>query len=338
MGKHRINHFFEFSFYKNIMKPKLILYGIVNFLLCHLFSTSCFAQEVKLFPYKYQTLPDITSPVTLKNGMEVMICVSVSGEYVVLPVTQEKGEIYSCLYGFRGKGDQLWIDAPDFPSLGKTGLHSDEELNRKAMITGRSIDVINYIARPGRFSGSGFISEDEDIISVLKGDNKMVKRLGLEHNHLAKPLFHVWNAVLGNYLRRGDQNKIFYNGNALFIKFDAGKGYQESIFHDEIEGKYDIQVWRNLNKKELETLHKKYSELTQTDFDVLVEKLTHIHFSEMLPFYIMRYGFYEGHTDFRCDPVATAFIFGFKSLKEINEACDGELYHSLTKHYVRTCD
>ena len=63
-------------------------------------------------------------------------------------------------------------------------------------------------------------------------------------------------------------------------------------------------------------------------------KLTNLDFSEMLPYYIMSYGFYEGHTDYRCDPVSIAFIFGLKNIKEIDITFEGNLYKTLTKHYV----
>ena len=309
---------------------------IVNYFLCLILYAHCYSQEVELYPSKYKKLPDIPSPTTLKNGTEVIINVSRLGEYLVLPVTQEKGEIYSCLYDFNGKGDQLWVAAPDFPTLGKTGLHSEEELDKKTLISGRSIDVINFIARPKKFSSSGFISEDEDIISVLKGDNKIIRSLGLVHHQLAKPLFHVWNSILGNYIEQGDenQNTIYYNGNKIYIIYNSGNGYQESIFHDEIEGKYDIHIWRNLDNEELEFLKRYYSKLAEVDFNEFIEKLTHLHLSEMLPFYIMRYGFYEGHTYYRCDPIAIAFIFGLKSLEEIENVFEGNLYNSLTNHYV----
>ena len=36
-----------------------------------------------------------------------------------------------------------------------------------------------------------------------------------------------------------------------------------------------------------------------------------------VPFYIMRYGFYEGHTSYRADPIAIACIFGLRSLQQI---------------------
>jgi len=54
-----------------------------------------------------------------------------------------------------------------------------------------------------------------------------------------------------------------------------------------------------------------------------------------VPYYIMRYGFYEGHTDYRADPVAISFIFGLKSLQEIEVAFEGILNKVLTEHFTR---
>jgi hypothetical protein len=48
----------------------------------------------------------------------------------------------------------------------------------------------------------------------------------------------------------------------------------------------------------------------------------------------MRYGFYEGHTDYRSDPISIAFIFGLKSLEEIVDAFEGSLYTALTNHFI----
>jgi hypothetical protein len=203
------------------------------------------------------------------------------------------------------------------------------------MITGRSNEVINFISRPNRFSHAGFLAEDEDIISVLKGDNRIVKRMGMVHSQMAKPLFHIWNALLGDYLEEQmDASTIYYNSNKVNINRIWLNGYQESIFHDEIEGRNDIHIWRDLKEGELEFLKRSYSNLPQEKFRILIEKLSHLHISEMLPFYIMRYGFYEGHTDYRCDPIAIAFIFGLKSLEEIDNVSEGNLYNFLTNHYV----
>jgi hypothetical protein len=66
--------------------------------------------------------------------------------------------------------------------------------------------------------------------------------------------------------------------------------------------------------------------------DTLIAKLSYIHTGEMVPYYIMRYGFYEGHTSYRADPIALAFIFGLRTLDEIENALPGQLYSVLTDH------
>jgi len=231
------------------------------------------------------------------------------------------------------------VDSGDFPVLAKTGLHSESELDRKEMITGMPVSVITYIGRPGRFSWAGFMADDEDIISVLKGDNYLVKKLGLTHPQMAKPLFHVWNIVLkeielGKWRRFWDNIKyIFYNQGKVILKAEGTKGWQISIFQDEIQGMFDINVRRELALKEKSFLKDRYSHLSTQKMADLEEKLSSIHFSEMAPYYIMRYGFYEGHTSYRADPIAIAFIFGLRSLDEIESAFKGKLCETLTNHF-----
>lgn len=316
------------------MRTRFNSLRIVVFLTVLSFYSNGCSQDIELYPKKYKTLPDIPSPSKLKNGTEVIISLNATGEYSVIPVTQEKGEIYSCLYDFKGKGDQVWIDEPDFHSLGKTGLHSEDELNKKTMITGRTIEVINFISRPNRFSYAGFLAEDEDIISVLKGDNRIVKRMEMVHSQMAKSMFHIWNTILANYFEEKDTATIYYNSNIVRFNSEWCNGYQESIFHDEIEGRYNIHIWRELSKEEIEYLTVKYNKLIEAQLKILIERLTHLHVSEMTPFYIMRYGFYEGHTAYRADPIAIAVIFGFKSIKEIESIFNNDLYNTLNKHFV----
>jgi hypothetical protein len=55
-----------------------------------------------------------------------------------------------------------------------------------------------------------------------------------------------------------------------------------------------------------------------------------------MPYYIMRYGFYEGHTEYRCDPIAIAYIFGLKSIEEIAATFQGDLYKTLTHHFTKS--
>jgi len=288
------------------------------------------------YPATLDTKPDIPSPHITLNGVEVVTVFTKDGKYTLIPVTVENAKPLDYKQDLWGKGRQLKIDAADFPELARTGLHSEAELDRTKTITGRSIVEIIELGRPGRSSGAGFMSDDEDIISVIKGDNRLVKQLGLRHPQMARPLFHIWNMILRdiemNRLGRFWEHfeYIPYNGQKVFVKAEGSKGWQESIFDDEILGKFQIEIQREPNQGEKAFLRGKYPNLPKDQMEALIKKLSYIHISEMAPYYIMRYGFYEGHTDYRADPIAIAWIFGLKSLEQIEAAFSGRLAEALT--------
>ena len=161
--------------------------------------TSCKHAPYRLYPNILEKRPNITSPYLTANGVEILTAILKNGKHVCIQVTIENGKPFhysSRVPSVYGKDQQLHVNNGDFPTLARTGLHSKAELDNKDMITGIPIDVITYIGRSGRFSGAGFMADDEDIISVLKGDNDLVRKLGLTHPKMARPLFHVWNAIL----------------------------------------------------------------------------------------------------------------------------------------------
>jgi hypothetical protein len=242
------------------------------------------------------------------------------------------------------KGRQLHVNADDFPTLAQTGFHSEQELDRTRIITGRSIAEITELARPDRLSTSGFVAEDEDIISVLKWDNRFARSLGLSHAQLAKPLFHVLNLTAHNreqenYLshqgHRAEYPPFFYNSKKISVKVEYTRGGQESIFADGLDGALGIQIRRDLQQQEKDYIDRKYSHLSQQQREDLVQRLSCLFVGEMVMYYAKWYGFYEGHTGWRADPIAIAFIFGMKDLEEIDAAFDGKLYDALTEHFTR---
>ncbi len=99
-------------------------------------------------------------------------------------------------------------------------------------------------------------------------------------------------------------------------------------------GVFQINLYRELEEKEKAFLRQKYPNLSEQQMGELIKKLSHVMTGEMEPYYVMRYGFYEGHTDYRVDPVAIAFIFGFRTLEEIETAFPGKLYDILTMHFT----
>ena len=127
------------------------------------------------------------------------------------------------------------------------------------------------------------------LISVLQGDNRRVSKLGLTHPEAAKLLFHMWNLILND--RAGYWENIayiLYNDKKVRFPATGGRGWQESLFNDEILGSYHIEVRRELDGAEMKYLEERYSGDTLIE---LVELISKIHTGEMVPYYITRYGF-----------------------------------------------
>ena len=103
---------------------------------------------------------------------------------------------------------------------------------------------------------------------------------------------------------------------------------------DNIEGAFYIKLWREFETREKQFLKEHYSHLSPTEFIELNTLLSVISTGEMEPQYIMRYGFYEGHTFWRTDPIAISFIFGLKSLQELDRIFEGKLYELLIGHFT----
>ena len=290
-----------------------------------------------LYPQSYTTKPDLPSPFTDEDGNEyIIIIITKEQRFGVVCVTVENKEAVRAKFY---RGNQLAVDEADFPTLAATDLHSDTELAAVQTITGKPIGQITEDGRPGRFSAAGFLAEDEDIISTLKGDNRIVKALDLTHPQMARPMFHVWNLILleldsGRLGRFWDRiNGFYYNGVQVSITVRGSKGFQQSIFNDDVRGSFNMDLFREPSADELNFLKLKYSRLSPEEFERMASALSHFFTGEMVPYYIQCYGFYEGHTAYRADPIAIAFIFGLRSLEEIEAAFDGKLFEALTAHF-----
>jgi HEAT repeat protein len=288
-----------------------------------------------LCPHRFDSRPSVPSPYTTDDGREIVVTSTKDDKYMLIPVTLANSE---------RKGRQLYVNADDFPTLARTGFHSEQELDCTKIITGRSIAEITELASPDRLSTSGFLAEDEDIISVLKGDNRFARNLGLTHTQLAKPLLHVLNLTTRNQEQknhlsyqghRAEYPPFLYNGRKISVKVEYTRGGQESIFADGLNGALGIQISRDLQQREKEYINSKYSHLSRQQREDLVKKLSSLFIGEMVMYYAKWYGFYEGHTGWRADPIAIAFIFGMKDLEQIDAAFNGKLYDALTEHFTR---
>jgi hypothetical protein len=297
-----------------------------------------------LFPHSYAKHPGPPSPWKAPDGREILVGRTGDGRFTLLPVTVENGAPMDWSKGRFNKGRQVDVGEKDFPELAANGLHDNDSLDRITTITGRSLDELTRLGRPNGLSSSGFFAADEDVISVLKGDNALVRKLGLTHSQMARPLFHVWNAILLELQHGSRQGRaprfcrafspIEYNGSKVVVKAEGTKGFQQSLFNDEIRGTAIITIARELTPGEAGFLQEEYAHLSMQQKDELIARLTRMQTGEMAPYYVMRYGFYEGHTPWRVDPIAIAFIFGLCSLDEIEAAFPGSLHESLTGHFV----
>jgi hypothetical protein len=295
----------------------------------------------RLYPETSESPPELLSPFVTSRGEEFLTIRTQDGRYGLVPVTVENGAPNNYDQGEWDKGRQLAVDADDFPTLARTGLHAEAELNRTTRITGRSVAHITADATPGQASRAGFVAEDEDLLSVIRGDNLLVGHLALTHPELARPLFKVFNLILRDLelYRQGrvpsyNIATLLYDGLELRIEASAGKGWQESIFDDEVQGYWAIRIWRQPTYLERRYLENTYSDLGEEKLEALTKMLTSIHTGEMVPFYIQRYGFYEGHTSYRADPIAIASLFGLLSIEEIDAAVGGKLQEVLTRHHT----
>ena len=295
--------------------------------------------QVDSIPYKFypqvnDTKPNLPSPFITNDDKEFVVAVTKEEKYAIIQVT---------LSNDRAICQQLIVDTIDFPLLVQTGLHSEERLNKVKTITGRSLDEITELGHPNGLSQAGFMAQDENIISVLKADNRIVRQLGHTHPQLAKPLFHVLNLMDTDLsLNRWNMAKhrweniqyFFYNNCKIFVEAGDTKGGQKSIFDDKIEGGFHIKLWREFEKEDINLLKERYGKLSATRFDSLKTLLSFINTGEIEPQYIMRYGFYEGHTFWRTDPIAISFIFGLKSLDELERIFEGKLCEHLINHFT----
>jgi hypothetical protein len=290
--------------------------------------------KYKLYPDYNSIKPQLPSPFVNENGEEFVVAFTKFGTFAVIPVTlNDQHDI----------APQLFVDTLDFPLLARYGLHDDKLLNAMTTITGWDLDTITALGRPGNLSSDGFLAKDEDIRSVLIRDNDIVTAMGLTHPQLAKPLFHLLNIMEADLkLHRWNMAKhkwehikfFYYNGHEIHVEAEDTKGGQMSMFNDGIEGAFFIQIRRRAEPQELALLANIYHDLPTEEYEVLKSKLFGLNTGEMEPQYIMRYGFYEGHTYWRADPIAIALIFGLKDLAEVEEIFKGELYDVMTGHAV----
>lgn len=65
-----------------------------------------------------------------------------------------------------------------------------------------------------------------------------------------------------------------------------------------------------------------------------VRALARIRSGDMEPYYISWYGFYEGRTPWRTDPIALAFVFGLRTIQQVEAALPGRVHRLVMARHV----
>jgi hypothetical protein len=246
-------------------------------------------RELPLYPRLLERHPAVPSPFTADDGQVCVVARTRDGNHTVVAVTVENGVPAAYDRDLWGKGRQLDVDATDFPTLARTGLHDEQELDR-ATITGIPVGDLTIAARPGQLSRQGFIGANEQLLEVVQRDNRLVANLDLTHHQLARPLFHLFNlSQRGTEVyARGDAphaylTEMFYAGRMLSVAGEGGKGWQEPLFGDEVLGYYALDVAREPDTNELAYLERTYGRLAASELARLIEALFSIHTGEGCP-------------------------------------------------------
>jgi hypothetical protein len=166
------------------------------------------------------------------------------------------------------------------------GVNSNDVIDRMNSLTEKTVEQIESDARPGDLSSSGFLGDDEKFKDRLKADNSYVRARGFTHQALAEPLFSIMNILDRIGDRRFDD--FTYRGHHYRAEYRSYRGFQQSLFNDGLQVDRDFTVTNLGTGKQLE-------------------------FSPLLPFYISRYGFYEGKTNYRMEPAAIIETFELRS-------------------------
>jgi hypothetical protein len=238
--------------------------------------------------------------------------------------------------------EQLRAD-DEFPHLVAHGLHDPAHLATLTHINGRALADIDRDARPGALSEDGFMAADETVVAVMAADDRLVRAMGLTHADLARPLWHIWNLMqIDLDLQRWNMahhrwenvRRLKYNGQWITVDAHDTKGGQQSPFGDGLDGGFWMIFWRPVPTEDQEWLHEHYGHHGPTRWNELLGRLTRVHTGEMEAFTITRYGFYEGHTDWRVDPLGMAWLFGLRTLQELETAFPGKLDRAVLDHWT----
>lgn len=173
------------------------------------------------------------------------------------------------------------------------GTNPTENIRRLSEIHGIRIEELERRMRPGQLSEAGFLGPEESLLDVMAMDNDWVTQNNLSHQKIAETL-HFIRALALNKL---DGKEIVFHDRRYQVDSVFFMGGQVSPF------------------EQLDNVRFSPAPHAYGSFDLRVKNLAtgdSISFSSLLPFFIERYGFYEGTgTPYRVSPQKIVTVFDF---------------------------
>ncbi|HEY4036066.1 MAG TPA: hypothetical protein VGL94_19075 [Ktedonobacteraceae bacterium] len=163
-------------------------------------------------------------------------------------------------------------------------MNSTESIRNLQSINGITIENLEARMRPRCDSGAGFLGSNESLREVIIKDTKTVTEMGLTHQEIAEFL---------RLFSKEQKGRSEHNGKEYFHYFKPWRGDQVSPFSDGTKA----SVYHTV---------------------INLENGARIEFSELLPEMIDRYGFYEGKTSYRLDPMEIARVAGITPMPPDN--------------------
>lgn len=175
-----------------------------------------------------------------------------------------------------------------------------------------SLYDIEKSMKPGMLSGTGFLSEREHLWDVINDDNKILETFGISHDEIASALNHIFEETAD-----GKNKQITMNDAILEVTPVQTRGVQLCPWgsldgwHEYASGSTEAKEYDSSDQN-FGWVGNKYNRRGTRDYTLKNLKTGEsIDLSDMMAHLIGDHHFFEGHTEYRCEPEKLLRILGF---------------------------
>lgn len=217
--------------------------------------------------------------------------------------------VYASGMTYNQPRNNFFLDKADPNRVMATDIGSFIDLDKLTKINGVNVSIIEARAKPGAWSGGGFLAGNDKLIDVIKKDWKTVDKLGTSHIELAKHLELIWDLAEiefnKNKIKLISYNSSLLEGNTIRVepqqlRVERGdtSGWQNDIFTNRVDGTLEeICIPPNNSTGEEGYCLPLVTHPTHWGSDLEIKNLKNgegILVAKGVIDYIRKYGFYEG--------------------------------------------